>query len=317
MAAVETTWAQRDLAPEAVREETTGRLNLGSTNASVRIISYRVHGQKNYGAIIIPDGVGAKAPVILDLKGVSWDYFPLHLNSIIAPKILGEAQNKFVYFVPSFRGEVLDFDNRQYVSEGDRTDSWDGAADDALAFLNAALTITPQADASRICAFGKSRGGSLALLAGIRDPKIKFVIDWAGPVDWFGLMGTDGWTQKEIVRDALLFKAAPQEEGGQFIERFLAKSISGNQSLREARIKMLASSPLYFAERLPLKIQIHYGEEDEMVPLVNGRKLLQRIKKRNSTFAEAYFYPSSGHDLDLEKAYRRSKIFLLRHLLKT
>jgi cephalosporin-C deacetylase-like acetyl esterase len=35
----------------------------------------------------------------------------------------------------------------------------------------------------RICAFGKSRGGRVALLAAIRDSRIKLVLDWAGSVD--------------------------------------------------------------------------------------------------------------------------------------
>ncbi|HVE55677.1 MAG TPA: hypothetical protein VNB22_02550 [Pyrinomonadaceae bacterium] len=316
---IEAGWAKRDLAPRNVKEEASGKLDLGFTQATVRIISHSVHGQKHYGAIIVPDGIGKAAPVILDLKGVSWDYFPLNLNDIISPKILGEEQKNFIYFVPAFRGEVINFDAKEYISEGDRTDSWDGATDDALAFLNAALSITSQAAANRICAFGKSRGGSVALLAGIRNPKIKSVLDWAGPVDWFELMGTGGWTQKEIATDALFNKATPKEDGGQFIERFLAKSVEGKNKLllREVRLKMLASSPLYFARKLPPRLQIHYGIEDEMVPFANGQQLAQAIRsqKRKASMFEAFFYPNAGHDLDQKMAYRQSKIFLRSLLL--
>lgn len=311
--AVQEIWAKRDLSPKDVTQVAQGKINLGYTEAEVRIISHSVHGQKHFGAIIIPDGIAAKAPVILDLKGVSWDYFPLNLNQIISPQILGQNQKRFIYVVPSFRGEILKFNGADYVSEGDRTDSWDGATDDALALLNAALKITPEADANRICAFGKSRGGSVALLAGIRDAKIKCVLDWAGPVDWFELMGTEGWTQKEIASDGLLNKSAPNEDGGQFIERFLAKAITGKWNLRDVRLKMIADSPIYFAERLPQRLQIHYGIEDEMVPVINGRALAEKLKKegRAAPMFKAFFHANSGHDLNQKLAFKESETFLM------
>jgi hypothetical protein len=317
IAEVEADWARRDLSPKEVAEVETGRINLGNSTATVRIIAHRVHGFKHYGAIIVPDGINGKAPVILDLKGVSWDFFPLNLADIKSPKILGADQNKFIYVVPSFRGEILKYNNQDFVSEGDRTDSWDGATDDALALLNAALTITPQADAERIAAFGKSRGGSLALLAGIRSRKIKRVLDWAGPVDWFALMAGAGWTQKEITADALLYKAAPNEDGGQFIERFMLKAVAGKWNLQQVRFKLIADSPIYFVENLP-PTQAHYGVEDEMVPLVNGQALVQKMKMQGRAALDftSFFHQDSGHDLDQEIAFTESKKFLLALLTR-
>jgi dipeptidyl aminopeptidase/acylaminoacyl peptidase len=260
----------------------------------------------------VPDGITGKAPVILDLKGVSWDFFPLVLNDIKSPKILGSDQNRFIYIVPSFRGEILKFNNQDFVSEGDRTDSWDGAADDALALLNAALTMTPEADAERVGAYGKSRGGSVALLAGIRNPKIRQVLDWAGPADWFELMATEGWTQKEIAADALLNKSAPNEDGGQFVERFLLKAVEGKWNLRDVRFKMIADSPIYFVKKLP-RWQAHYGIEDEMVPLVNGQALVRKMKinGRPSPDFTAFFHKDSGHDLNQDISFTESKKFLM------
>jgi len=308
--AVEAVWAKRNLSPKDVVEVASSKINLGYTDATVRIISHRVHGQKHYGAIVIPDGLSTKSPVILDLKGVSWNFSPLELNRVRSAGVLGEEQNKFIYVLPSFRGEILKFDGVDYVSEGDRTDSWDGATDDALALLNVALSITPQADEKRICAFGRSRGGSVALLAGIRDPKIKWVIDWTGPTDWFDLMGLEGWTQKEIVADGLLNKAAPDEDGGQVIERVLSKAIQGKQTLHDVRFQMIASSPLYFVKRLQ-RLQIHYGIEDEIVPIINGRALAKKMTERGRTQFESFFHANVGHELDGRIAYRESRRFLL------
>jgi tetratricopeptide (TPR) repeat protein len=306
--AVRADWSKRDLSAKNVIEEASGQIDLGFSKAVVKIISHSVLGRKNYGAIIIPDGLQGKAPVILDLKGVSPDYFPLDLNRLHSPRFLGTEQKRFIYFVPSFRGEVLKFGGVDYISEGDRTDVWDGATDDSLAFLNAALSITPEADANRICAFGKSRGGTLALLAGIRDPKIKLVIDWSGPADWFELMATEGWTQQEIMADGLLNRAKPEDDGGQFVETFLAKVLEGKWGLREVRSKMLASSPLYFLESLP-RTQIHYGIEDEMVPTANGYAIESSMRKsgRKTPNFEAFFYPNVGHDLNYKIASRASK----------
>jgi len=312
IAEVEADWAKRDLSPRDIVEVARGRINLGNSEAAVRIISHRVHGDKHYGAIIVPNGISAKSPVILDLKGVSWNYSPLDLNDIVSPRILGVEQDKFIYIIPSFRGEILKFNGTDYISEGDRADSWDGAADDALALLDAALSITPQADENRVCAFGKSRGGSVALLAGIRNPKIKQVLDWAGPVDWFELMAAEGWTQEEIIADGLLNKSAPNQEGGQFIERFMLKAVEGKWDLRQVRLKMLSASPIYFVKRL-LRLQAHYGIEDEMVPLINGRILAQKMKKpgRFAPNFTIFFHENAGHDLNRRIAFSESKKFLM------
>jgi dipeptidyl aminopeptidase/acylaminoacyl peptidase len=284
-------------------------IDLGHVKAQVRIVSHSVHGFKHYGAIIVPEGAETgKHPVILDLKGVSWDFFPLNLNNLISPAFLGADQGRFIYVVPSFRGEVMKFDGAEYRSEGDRTDSWDGATDDALALLNAALKITPQADRARICAFGKSRGGSVALLAGIRDKRITRVLDWAGPADWFALMGSGGWTQEEIIREALLKRSQLKEEGGQFIERFLLKAVEGNWKPADVRRKMIQDSPVYFAERLP-PTQAHYGVEDEIVPVANGRALAAKVK------GEFFYHDNAGHDLNQKIAFRESKKFVMEMLL--
>jgi len=311
----EADWATRDLAAKDVAEVAEGKIDLGNTKADVRIISHTIHGQKNYGAIIIPRGAETGIhPAILDLKGVSPSFFPLDLNHLISPEILGDRQGDFIYFVPSFRGETLKFGGKDYVSEGDPTDSWDGATDDSLAFLNAALSVTPQADKSRIAVFGKSRGGTLAMLAGIRDKRIKKVVSWSGPVDWFELMGANGWPESAIVADALLKRVEPQEDGGQFVRTFLAKAISGERNLAQVRLHMIESSPLYFADRLP-PFQAYYGVEDRMVPVRNGRALERALQNRDLVH-RIFYHAEAGHDLNPKLAYPESKKFLLGLLSK-
>jgi hypothetical protein len=307
--AAEADWAKRDLAPKNVQEVTSGEIDLGQTKATVKIISHTVHGFKHYGAIVIPAGTEKGLfPVILDLKGVSPDFFPLNLGRLMSPRILGDKQGAFIYVVPSFRGEILQFGGKEYKSEGDPTDSWDGATDDALTFLNVALSITAQADSSRIAAFGKSRGGALALLAGIRDSRIKKVVSWSGPADFFRLMGEGGWWQKEVVSEALLRRAKPEDDGGQFVATFLAKAVDGKKTLAEVRRLMIQSSALYFARRLP-KAQAYYGVEDGMVPVRNGRELENAAKSIGKV--TVLYHAAAGHDLNTKLAAPETKRFLL------
>lgn len=306
-------WNQRDLTPRDVRIVSTGKKDLGHTGATVRIMSHMVHGSRHYGAVIVPvGGEAVKKAVLLEAKGVSWDYFPLDVNrGILLPRVLGSDQGRFVYLVPSFRGERLIFDGKEFTSEGDRTDGWDGATDDVLAFLEAALSVTPEADTSRIAIFGKSRGGSVALLAGIRQPRIKRVVDWVGPVDWFEAMGTEGWTQQELVKDGLRLRSQPSGVAGQFIERFLVKAVRGGRGLKETRLHMIASSPLYFVRNLP-KTEAHYGVKDGMVPIRNAQEFQRAMLAagRNDSSFRIFFYGESGHDLDNDFSVKRSRAFL-------
>jgi hypothetical protein len=297
---VERDWQSRDLSPRSVQEVFSGQINSGQSSAKVRIVSHLVHGQRHYGAIIVPSGAKPGCcPVIVEVKGVSPNYFPLNLERLDSPSFMGELQERVIYVVPSFRGEVLNFNGATYQSEGDRTDAWDGATDDALALLNVALLTTPEADSKRICAFGRSRGGTVALLMGIRDPRIRCVAEWSGPSDWFELMGTEGWTQQEIFAEGLRTQASPSETGGQLLEHFLLKAVRGEENLKAVRHRMIASSPLYFAKHLPLS-QLHYGEEDPFVPVRNGLRLVAELKRQRipPTRYQAFFYPGQGHDTD-------------------
>jgi dienelactone hydrolase len=316
---VEADWRSRDLSPRDVKEVASAPIDLGRVKATVRIVSHTVRGSLHYGAIIVPTGAKPGCcPVILEAKGVSWNYFPLELEKLHAPRLMAELQGRFIYVVPSFRGEVLNFAGATYKSEGDRTDALDGATDDAIALLSVALKTTPEADGSRVCAFGHSRGGTVALLAGIRDRRVRCVANWAGPTDWFELMGTGGWTEQELYAEGMRTRATPSETGGQRVERFLLKAIRGEETLREVRLRMLASSPLYFARSLP-RVQLHYGGEDPSVPLRNGLALASEIKRQNGSAAsrmDAHFYPGEGHDTDRIVAPILTREFLAEAFLK-
>jgi tetratricopeptide (TPR) repeat protein len=316
IAAVEKDWASRDLKPRGVKEELKSVVTIADRKFNVRIVSHLVHGKRHFGAIILPPNAAPGCcPVIIEAKGVSPTYFPLELENLSAPRMMGDLAHHFVYVVPTYRGEVLNFNGATYTSEGDRTDALDGATDDAIALLSVAIQTTPQIDPTRICAFGRSRGGTVAMLTGIRDKRVDCVVNWAGPTDWFYAMGTEGWTEEELWSEALRTRANTLQPGGQNVERFLKRAIDGGAGLEDVRHRMIASSPLYFANRVP-RSQHHYGLEDPSVPVRNARDLIAQLRRRRvpATRYQAFLYPGQGHDTDRLLAPIKSREFIVRVL---
>jgi len=307
------TWAARDLRPRSVRVESRIPIRYESTDAEIRVVSHRIRGSLHYGAIIVPAGASpGSCAVVVEAKGVSPSFFPLVLDDPpYSIRFLGDAATRFIVVLPSYRGETLKIGGQTFTSEGDRSDSWDGATDDAIAFLNAALKVTPEADPSRIGIFGKSRGGTVALLAAARDSRFRCVVAWSAPTDHFAEMVQSGWLPRERTAEGLRQKSARDKLAGQFIETFLRGAIEGEEDLHEVRRHMIASSPLYFADRLP-PAQLHYGDDDNVVCGGNGRALERRVK--DASRIEAFHYPAAGHDLDQDAAFEHSRRFLLRSL---
>lgn len=307
-------WGARDLGIRAVETVLTRPLQFGNVRATLRIVAHRVHGSRHFGAIIVPDGAPPRScPVIVEAKGVSWDFFPLRVpEGLDVPGILGDDFGRFVLVAPGFRGETIVVGHDTLRSEGDRADAWDGATDDLLALLNVALATTPSIDPKRVCVFGRSRGGAVALLAAERDRRIGGVAAWAAPADWFRLMGLRGWTQQELVADGLRHRAAPNQSGGQFVNYFLKAAIDGRAGLRETRLRMIASSPLYAAELLP-ETQLHYGVDDGIVPERNGRALAAAVRQPDRCL-RAFFHDGAGHDQDLFVAPRECRRAWMRML---
>ncbi len=313
---VEKDWASRDLSPTDVTIVDSGQIDLAGTKAQVYILQHLVYHFKHYGVVILPNNsLNAKRPLVMELKGVNARYSPFDVNHNLASyQFLCGYADQFIYVAPSYRGEKLIFNDKEYLSEGDRTDAFDGAADDAICFLSSVINKFHEIDQNKIAVFGKSRGGTVALLAAIRDKRIKYVLDWAGPVDWFNLMDQLGFTQQEFANAGLINHSSPSQTGGQFIEWFLIKSIKGQEDLAKIRKRLIASSPLYFLDQLPI-VQAHYGIEDGVVPMNNGKAIQQELNKRiKERFQGVFFHSDAGHDLDPMIAFEKSRDFLLQML---
>lgn len=296
--------AKRDLNPRAVAQMATHEATLKHAVFDVRIIAHEVRGSTHYGAVFAPKNAHAEPlPVVIDARGVNPTYSPRDVTEgTTTIRALGVAQDRFIFLIPDFRGNTLVFDGQDYVSDGDPSDAWDGATDDAIAFLSAALTVTPEADPENVAIIGYSRGGSVALLAGARDPRIDLVLNIAGPVDHFAAQDQHfGWPSWEVIADSLRDGEipAPTEEGGQDFDHFLDRVVTGGESLEAVRRRMIGSSPLYFLENLP-EAHSWYGAEDHAVPIANPKALaaeMDRLRLRPPKYTLKVF-DERGHDTD-------------------
>jgi hypothetical protein len=313
---VRSMWKSRDLKPRDIRREHEAQLSIKGADLRATAISYLVHGQRNFGVILVPlHAKESRYPVLVELKGVSTSYEPLQVpEGLLTPSILGADLKRFVVFLPAVRGEQLLFDGKTYQAEGDPDDSWDGATDDAVSFISAGLKCCPQADANRIVVFGKSRGGTAAMLLGERDPRVRAIVSWSGPVGWIENMPEFGWSEFELVREGISRKSPPHSTAGQAIRTFFKRAIEGKANLIQTRDRLIASSPIYFLSQLP-PAQLHYGVNDYDVPTEEGKSVEAAIGRMGSKkpSVSVIYDADGGHDLNPKICVPATRSFLFRY----
>jgi hypothetical protein len=316
LARVRSEWQSRELRPRDIRKEHEAHLNINGVALQATAISYLIHDQRNFGVVLVPlEAKDHSYPLLVELKGVSPSYEPLRVpDGVLIPSILGNNLRNFVVFLPAFRGERLLFDGKTYQCEGDPDNSWDGATDDAISFISAGLECFPQTDTKRILAFGKSRGGTVAMLLGERDPRLRAIVSWSGPTGWIENMPQFGWNQFELVREGIRAKSPPYTTAGQAIRTFFKPAIDGKADLRQTRDRLIASSPIYFVPSLP-PTQLHYGVNDYIVPIEEGNSMEHAIARLGAKKPEiaVIYEEDGGHDLNPKISVPTTKNFLLKH----
>ena len=308
LAAVRADWRGRDLGPLNAKVVHRYSEDYGFGPVSVSIVAHRVRGAIHYGAVLLPVAEGepespAARPVVVDARGVNPSYSPLDLRepprSLMA---LGAAQTNYAFVVPAMPGHALIAGGKTFTSKGDAADAWDGATDATLALLGAALATSERLDPSRVAVVGHSRGGTVAMLAGIRDSRIDLVVSVAGPVDHFQAMQPFvGFTWAEFLVDAMADGDAPtsKDPAGQKYDHFFHRVPTEGETLADVRHRIAASSPLYFAADLPPTLAF-FGDEDRSVPVANARALEQRFAEldRSEPDFRVHVYAGLGHDTE-------------------
>ncbi len=287
--ALTTAWAREEPAPAGLREEASYVLQSGDT---MRVISHLVGESRHYGVVVIPAGEheAESLPVAINLAG----FGPEMLLEV--PSEVRALNGEFVTLLPSFRGQELRFEEQSWFSDGDPYDQCEGGSDDALAFIEAALESTPVASRAGLVAIGGSRGGNVAMLLGVRTPKVRAVVEIAGPTDY--------------LREELLDHP---NVSALYANYFVRDLLDGGTDVDEARRRMLACSPLHFAERLP-PMQAHHGTEDLNVPFAQAELLGGRMTElgRLPPEFELFAYPGADHQLsdELDLVAERVRVFL-------
>lgn len=270
-------WQKRDLLPTNYQLIQESKLLNGKF--TLKIVAYVVAGIKEYGALLIPQGAN-RLPVRLLINGFG---LGITTNSVSLAVDSALAKTPFILAIPALRGQsiALTVNGTLYsspLSEGDPCDAFDGATDDTIAFLNLIQQTEPSADVTRTAVRGGSRGGTVALLAGIRDKRVKRVVGVVCPMD-------------------LVMLTAQHENDPTYQCQFLNALKTNSASLAACRRKLLASSPLYFAQHLPLT-QLHMGLNDPIVPISQGRELEQKMAQfQLDSIFTLYSYPKTHTDI--------------------
>lgn len=263
LAEVQATWAQRDLSAQGV----TVAYQQATAAYQVTIYSHRVGANTHVGAVVAPTTAAAGSlPVLVVLDGLDQSNPSMDLGWPLA-----SYRSDAVLVVPAYRGRTLRHAGQSFVANGDFCDAYDGATDDAIALLNVVAATTPSANMNRVVVQGYSRGGNVALLMGMRDPRVRVVLAGAGPVDFY--------------------RAEPASRYG---SQYTCQFITGKTE-SASRIRMLASSPLHFRLQPGVtRVELFHGTADEIVPLWNATEMAFALQAQGAN-VRLTTYPGSTH----------------------
>jgi dipeptidyl aminopeptidase/acylaminoacyl peptidase len=299
IAAVEADWASRDTRVHDFRVE---HVTPDGASGRTMVVSHVVDGARHYGAIRVPDGAAGPLPVLVIGHGGDSGATGYHFIRS------GPLAHGWIQVLPSFRGEPLHLTPLRAWRSGGTPSPWDGDVDDAIALLNAALAHVPQADSTRIAAFGRSRGGGVMLLMAVRDPRIKAVVSAYGPTD-FLLPEV-----RRLAGRALGSRVARLPGAGYLADSVLFALRDGRTTVPQARMQLLRRSPAWFARRLP-PAQVHHGVLDRKVSVDHGDRLDEAMRGlgRDSVSWRYFRYPRGGHRFSsFPGALPRTEEFLSR-----
>ncbi|HYC83847.1 MAG TPA: hypothetical protein VEB86_01440 [Chryseosolibacter sp.] len=279
-------WDQKDFSPRDIRLEYSGCATNGD---SLKVISHVVAGKRHYGMVRIPAGLNAAtAPILLGLHGGGTDRDVMHADELrkIASGSCRNTLDDYITIAPAFRGDIVRGDGFCFCSEGYSGDVWIGAAEDAIAFLEVVKQMYGKSDSTRTLALGVSRGATVGLIAAALTGKISKVI--------------------AISTHAQFHHPEPyqhQRVGGSYPAVFFTPAAN----VGDIRKRLIASSPVYFADRLP-EFEIHQGTDDHLTTVFHARALEARLKEigRDIRSYKIYYYEGKGHGYDDDQLVCRS-----------
>lgn len=279
--AVENDWASRSQPVRDWRVEDT----FHEDGYRLDIVSHKLDGNRHYAAVRPPENYrpGQQAPILV-LNHGGWT----GADADWAWHVADDCLSDFFVLVPSFRGEELRTERRTYQSTGQQS-LIDRDVDDTMALISGVIDNYAGAQAYDVSTWGYSRGGGVALMLGVRDPRVGRVVNVFGPTD---MLTTEDMADR--VRET--FNGDDHGPFYGFPAGWVRQHLEGQMSYRSLRHKLLSGSALYFADRLPQRIQTHHGARDTIVPVENARALHAALEDRSTGQTSQYFeYRFGGH----------------------
>ena len=280
MRAVEAEWALRDTEARDARVEWRSE---GRSGARTLVISHVVGGVRHYGAVRVPGGEpGRRLPVLVVAHGGERGTSGMEFIRT------GPLSAGWIQVLPSYRSERLFIRPTRWWRSGGRPSPWDRDVDDTMALLSSALQQVPEADTARVAVLGRSRGAGVALLMGVRDPRVDAVVDYFGPTDFL-------LPEVRRLAERALRTRLPRVPGaGYLADSVLFALRDGRIPVAQARLALLRRSPAYFAHRLP-PVLIHHGTDDTEVPIAHSERLVDALGRVPGARWTFHPYPGGGH----------------------
>ena len=268
-------WKEKDFKPERIHIEYSEELSNGD---SIKVVSHLVNDKKHYGLVRIPKDINIQtAPILMGLIGGGTGIDVLKMEDITTGKC-SSIRNNYITIMPSFRGNLLRWKDLCFRSEGYAGDVWLGAAEDAVAFLEVVKSLYNKSDSTKVLASGVSRGATVALIIGGLTDKVDYIIASSTHTKFLDY---------SVIQDEQVGRSFP------------AAFYTPETSPEEVRKRIVASSPYYFADRLP-PFELHQGTEDQKTTVWHARRLDERLKEidRDDNSYRIYIYENKGHGYD-------------------
>lgn len=227
-------------------------------NIHLWIVTYWSHGLKIKGLLAEPKVEGTYDGLLYLRGGIK------NVGMVRVGRIIQFASEGFVVMAPFYRGNQGGEGNEDFAGE-DRYD--------AISAFEV-LRNHPAVQKDRIHAFGFSRGGVMALLAGIIAKGVCSIVTWGGVTDM-----SLTYVEREDLR------------------RMMKRVIGGTPTKFPKRYKW--RTPLYELERLLAPVLIIHGVKDKNVSVEHAYRLEKRLielgKQVESWYFEEYthYFPPS------------------------
>jgi dipeptidyl aminopeptidase/acylaminoacyl peptidase len=169
-------------------------------------------------------------------------------------RIIQFASEGFVVMAPFYRGNQGGDGNEDFAGD----DRFDAIASYKL------LAQHSRVNQNRIHVFGFSRGGVMALLTAIYEPKVCSVVSWGGVTD----MSLTYVERKDL-------------------RRMMKRVIGGTPKKYPQRYRW--RTPLYHLEKISAPILIIHGTKDQNVSIDHSLRLENRLKELGKSVSTLYF----------------------------